>query len=270
MKNTIKKFINNFGYNLIPVEQSPYYELINTERYKPLNINLSGKEFKIADSLSFYYSYQEIFVGEIYKFNSTNHSPLIIDCGSNCGLSILYFRTLFPKSKIIGIEADPYIFEILKTNINNYELSSVELYNCALWDKVTKLDFYSEKADAGRIAYQKEEKTDKLVKIDTRLLSEFIKDKHVDFLKLDIEGAETKVLIECKDYLKNVNNIFIEYHSFSDKEQDLDLILSILKDNHFRYQIQTQFGSRRPFIEKKLQEGTDLQLNIFGYKNQEQ
>ncbi len=268
MKNIIKKIIASLGYKIAPIEKGNYSELLNIERHKPLNIKIARNNFKIADSLSFYYSYKEIFEGEIYKFNSNNNRPNIVDCGSNCGLSILYFKTIFPNSKIKGIEADPYIFEILKSNVNEFKLSDVELFNCALWDEITTVDFYSEKADAGKIILKEETKKDNTIKIKTRLLSNFIKETDIDFLKIDIEGAETRVLAECKNYLKNVKNIFIEYHSFLDKEQNLDLLISILKENNFRYQIQTQFSSAKPYTENKLQEGMDMQLNIFAYRKQ--
>ena len=65
--------------------------------------------------------------------------------------------------------------------------------------------------------------------------------KHVDFLKLDIEGAETTVIKDCADYLGNVDNIFVEYHSFLSEKQTLDELLNILKKTNFRVQIQTQF-----------------------------
>jgi hypothetical protein len=36
--------------------------------------------------------------------------------------------------------------------------------------------------------------------------------EHVDFLKLDIEGAEAGVLNDCQNLLCNVDNIFVEGH----------------------------------------------------------
>ena len=85
-----------------------------------------------------------------------------------------------------------------------------------------------------------------------------------DFLKIDIEGAETVVIEDCADLLINVNNLFVEYHSFDGKEQKLDILLSILKKSGFRYYIYN-FGnlSHHPFEEKKTYLGMDMQLNIY-------
>ena len=37
-------------------------------------------------------------------------------------------------------------------------------------------------------------------------------DDDIDFLKIDIEGAEYAVLKDCSDDLTNVKNLFVEYH----------------------------------------------------------
>lgn len=71
----------------------------------------------------------------------------------------------------------------------------------------------------------------------------------VSFLKLDIEGAEYEVLHECRELLGNVQNIFVEYHSFADKKQELSGILKILENAGFRYYIEhIGVKSHHPFI----------------------
>ena len=49
--------------------------------------------------------------------SNLNKGSYVIDCGANIGMSITYFKRLYPKSKIIGFEPDPKIFETLKKNI---------------------------------------------------------------------------------------------------------------------------------------------------------
>jgi len=87
-------------------------------------------------------------------------------------------------------------------------------------------------------------------------------------LKIDIEGAEYEVLMDCRDSLLNVKNIFIEYHSFNISDQNLSEILQILQKNKFRYFIKSPNNKDAPLINKKskFNPAMDLQLNIFGYK----
>src|SRR5688500_10055596 len=49
---------------------------------------------------------REIFVREIYRFETDIRNPVIIDCGSNIGLSVLYFHKSYPGARILAFEPD--------------------------------------------------------------------------------------------------------------------------------------------------------------------
>jgi len=242
--------------------------LKNAPRYTPISTSILGKPLNLVDGKSFYYSYREICEDEIYKFISNKPNPLIIDCGSNIGLSILYLKQLYPKSKIIGFEADPTVYKTLQANLQSFGYDDVEIYNKALWKEETTLEFSVEGADGGRVAQNEGESFNGRVKVPAVCLSNYLT-QPVDFLKLDIEGAETEVIKECADYLHKVKNLFVEYHSFWEQPQTINEILSILKDADFRVSIRSQFASRQPFIKQPLQLGMDLQLNLFAYRTPE-
>ena len=61
--------------------------------------------------------------------------------------------------------------------------------------------------------------------------------EEIDFLKIDIEGAEFAVLKDCSDNLKNIKNLFVEYHGKYDEMFKLNEILEILLQNNFKYYI---------------------------------
>lgn len=209
--------------------------------------------------------YNEIIVRGMYEFNSSSSTPFIIDLGANIGLSTIYFKRLFPQSKILAFEADKNVFICLRKNLNSFGLKDIDLINKAVWDSDAFVRFLPEGSDAGRVINDFEDGEGELV--ETVRLSTFI-DRKVDFLKIDIEGAECVVLKEIKDRLFFVERIFIEYHSFCNKPQDLDEILAILKIYGFRYHIQQNgFISGKPFISLKEYLKMDLQLNIFGYRS---
>lgn len=240
-------------------------KLSNFPRFQETQTMLDDKIIRIPDAASFLFIYDEMFKKEIYKFDCKKKNPLIIDCGANIGLSVLYFKKLFPSSKVIAFEPDPKIFEILDYNIKAFDLENVALYNTALWNEEKELDFNAEGADGGRLS-DKDNAPDNLVKIKALKLSKFL-DRTVDFLKIDIEGAEYEVLKECETALRNVDKLFVEYHSFCNQEQHLDEILLILKRSGFRYNIQ-HIGvfSKHPFVSINNYSGMDLQLNIFAYR----
>ena len=241
--------------------QEPFDNLKKIPRYTVAKTVLLGKNIELADVPSFFSMYREIFKKEIYKFKTEAKKPYIIDCGANIGLSIIYFKKLYPKAEIIGFEPDKKIFDMLKNNMQSFGYNDVKIIQKALWNKGGETIFFSEGADAGRLA-DKNEMTNPATVMTTSLRGYL--GRPVDFLKIDIEGAEMAVIKDCADLLINVKNLFVEYHSFSDKEQKLDTLLGILKKAGFRYYIYN-FGvlSHHPFEEKKTYLGMDMQLNIY-------
>ncbi|MCS7029372.1 MAG: FkbM family methyltransferase, partial [Bacteroidia bacterium] len=226
--------------------------------------NILGKIIKFVDSASFCFMHNKIFEREVYKFQTKSSRPYIIDAGANVGLSVIYFKKLYPNAEIIALEPDNKIFEVLAFNIKSFGFENVQLIQKALWNEETILRFYSEGADGGRIATQTD--SGKLIEVSTCRLRDFL-NKKVDLLKMDIEGAEVIVLEDCSDLLHNVERLFVEYHSFVGKEQKLYKLLEILEKAGFRYQVQhVGVFSQHPFIRISEYLSMDLQLNIFAYR----
>src|SRR5438128_1359887 len=73
-----------------------YRRLFLRSRFKSDETLLFGNKVKVPDATTFLNSVREIFVDEIYKFE-TNNPKTIIDCGANVGLSAIYFKRLFPS-----------------------------------------------------------------------------------------------------------------------------------------------------------------------------
>lgn len=237
--------------------------LRNIPRYTPTSINLFGSNIQLVDSASFLFMYKEIFEQQIYKFKTQTQKPLIIDGGANIGLSILYFKQLYPDSHIIAFEPDIKVFKTLKKNVDIYALRDVSLVNKAIWSSETILEFMEEGSDGGRVTHIESEQ--KKYQVSTISLCDYLRTP-VDFLKLDIEGAETEVIKDCQDLLCNVNNLFIEYHSFVGEEQTLYIILDIIHKAGFRVHIHPSVTSPQPFYHRYVNYGMDIQLNIFAFR----
>ncbi len=256
--SSAKNFTNNLFSKKSNVNLAELY------RYTKGTTTLFEKPFEYADFASFKFIHEEIFKKEIYKFYTINPKPYIIDAGANIGLSIIYFKMMYPDAEITAFEPDDTIFNVLQKNISSFNLKDVKLIKKGLWNEETILNFFSEGADGGRIAITEDK--NKLIKIETVRLREFI-NRPVDFLKIDIEGAETNVLTDCIDLLPNVERIFVEYHSFVNEPQHLHTLLSSLSTSGFRYYIQ-HIGvySNKPFVKLENYLRMDLQLNIYAFK----
>jgi len=229
------------------------------ERYKAGSSKLLGRRVDFVDCATFIHGFNEIFRNEAYRFYSDRRSPFIIDCGSNIGLSIIFFKNIFPNARIIGFEPDREIFRVLERNVARFEFGNVELHNQAVWKENQRLEFRSEGGYSGRIALKNDSPSYEVRAID---LNPFLEHQDVDFLKLDIEGAEYDVISSIENNLNNVRNMFVEYHSPKDEAQKLSSFLNILERNNFRYYINEAFNPSNPFMNVDELDGMDLQLNI--------
>lgn len=255
------RFIFNIKYRN---EFFEYKKLRKTPRYIEGYSNVLGGKIKFVDSVTLLNGIEEIFNRNNYKFVPKNNNPLIIDCGANIGIGIIYFKKLFPDSRIIAFEADPKICAVLQENVNSFKLNKVDVINKAIWVDNSGIEFMVEGGFSGRI--KKTSDSANLIKVKTARLKDLLFE-HIDFLKIDIEGAETMVIKDCEDALSNVENLFIEYHSHFSEQQSLPDILNILKNAGFRYQIKSAFASELPFVDRKLLVGMDYQAEIFAYRS---
>jgi len=269
MKLFLQLTFRQLYYFLINKKQRQFVKIAfrygNKKRYHKIEVKFNGFRITAVDSLSFVWQYKDIFTDEIYFFESkSNPQPFILDCGANIGTSCLYFKTIYPQARIVAYEADPDIAKVLKDNLRKNKIDDVEVINKAIWINNESMDLCPDGAD-GATVFGNTEK----IKVDAvRLKDILMKETNIDLLKMDIEGAENEVIIDCKEMLSSAKNIFIEYHSFYDNKQKLGDILNVLSENNFRYYIQAVEERKCPFVNKNARNNNtmDLQLNIFAFK----
>ena len=238
-----------------------YYYWLYTSQRKPRRVSgyfiIKGVMVEYGDWGAFLGAYADIFCSQIYDFNSTTDEPIILDVGANIGLATIWWKLRFPKAKIVAIEADPTIFKILEKNIKQFNFDNVELINAAAWVSDGFLKFAPDGSDGGRVAIQGTEiRSISLASVIDRF-------SRIDFLKLDIEGGEHKVMPSIATSLKRVQTFFCEYHSVVGEPQMLESILGVISCAGFRYHLKNLLASEKPFIKITVSCGFDNQLNIF-------
>lgn len=231
---------------------------------RPMQITFGGRPLRISDAEGFIEGYREIFQRGIYHFRCDSTEPLVIDAGANVGLTTIFFKQIYPESRVILFEPDRELFALLRQNIATYGLEKIEAINAAVWKTDGHLPFVSEGGLSGHIASRADEVPEQMRVASVRL-KRFL-DRRIDLLKMDIEGAEFEVLQDCRDELRHIENLFIEYHSAADSEQQLARILQILSGAGFRYHVHEAFTSPRPFLRRNLCGRMDLQLNVFAMR----
>ena len=203
----------------------------NEEKYFTFPLRDTGRNIFLRDAS---YIDRDVFR---YVFCERYHRPpislrpacTILDLGANIGLSVVEMKLRLPKSTIIGVEMDPANFSLAEKNIAN--LGNVTLLNKALWFENTTLRYNTNTdEDAYRIDTYVDGINVPFREIETITIDEILKSiagNRIDFVKMDIEGAEKEVLTRNNEWLSNVGALNIEIH-------DGDFLAPALKELRHR------------------------------------
>jgi FkbM family methyltransferase len=190
------------------------------------------------------YLFREIFIDPQYEFKIGNETPRIIDCGANIGMATLFFKRKFPNCKILAFEPNPKVFELLKRNIDNNGIMDVEIINAGLSDEDGTMDLYIDRENSLISSIEKIRGGEGSTKVNAMRLSKFVEGKKFDFAKIDIEGAESKVVKDLvqSQTLQNIDQYVFEYHhNMTGSDFRLSDFLTVFEKNGFAYNLKTSF-----------------------------
>ena len=188
------------------------------------------------------YLFEEIFLRGEYAFITEKDNPRILDCGANIGFATLFFKWRYPNASIDSFEPDPLTFSILEKNVRENNLTNVRLHNSALSSQNGFTSFFTNDKQPGSLSMSlhQERISSHRIEVRTETLVDYINEGPVDFLKLDVEGAETDIIqhLDSLSLLSGIHEMAIEYHHhIGNSPSRLGEFLSVLERNGFLYQI---------------------------------
>ena len=151
-----------------------------------------------------------IFRTKSYDPGIPEFSPrTIVDAGAHIGMASILFALKYPAAKIIAVEPEAANFTALVRNTAPYK--TITPIHAALWREDGEATLGPSDAHP-KGAFQIVDNGPQRVRAITMgtLMSEAGIDS-VDFLKVDIEGAEVEVFASCP-WITNVRVIAIELH----------------------------------------------------------
>jgi FkbM family methyltransferase len=121
----------------------------------------------------------------------------------------------------VAIEADPDNFELLKRNIALNNLTNVLPLNYAVFSQRTRIKLYEQSASAKYNSIMlTRARTKNYVEVNADTLDSILKlneVNQVNWIKIDVEGAEFEVLKGSTKTLSNENiSLLIEIHNIDD------------------------------------------------------
>ncbi|HEY3989680.1 MAG TPA: FkbM family methyltransferase [Acidobacteriaceae bacterium] len=139
----------------------------------------------------------------------------VIDLGGNAGMASVWFLNTFPRARVVTVEANPDNFPSLEANLHPYGDRSIVVKGGAWWRQTPlALVRRRDEGDASvREALPGDDPATLMDGWDVPALMARAGFDRVDLLKIDIEGAETDLLLNNADrWLPRVRNLSIEFH----------------------------------------------------------
>ena len=231
----------------------------------PKKISIADKTVNYTRDEEIVHCLKEIFFEKSYFFKTNNPNPIIYDCGSHIGMSILFYKLHYPNAIIKAFEPDVTNFQLLNKNIIEWGFNNIELFPNPVWKTDEEIQFAELGAMGGKITSDNKlsplGKSMKAIRLLDLITSE------IDFLKIDIEGAEYEVVVDCQSKLHLIRNLFIEYHSTFEEKFKLIEILKILERSGFDFYIKEANNIYPvPLSKEKINSQFDIQLNIFAFR----
>jgi FkbM family methyltransferase len=157
--------------------------------------HIGGLRLRILDynSIAIFSSDFEFFMEHWFKPES---AQTVVDVGAHVGkYTLRACRMVGPAGRVIAIEAHPINYSLLVENVRLNGGRNVRTVRCAAWNVRTKLGLFigcssghhSLKFDDGRGCLQ----------VQTRTIDDILEEheiEQVDWIKIDVEGAEVEVL----------------------------------------------------------------------------
>ncbi len=220
-----------------------------------LKINYGGYDLKFkAFSAKNYWHLtmgsqdENLFFKKLFKKIKKN--MIIYDIGGHVGMYTL------PFAKIVGNNGKVYVFEPENNGLNSInqnlainEITNVKSFPFAISDKTSKSNFYVRPDKDTHSLFENSpapSKTGKqnILNIQTYTIDDLIKKGFAipDFIKIDTEGAELKILDGIKLNYEKLKYIFIEIHptalaleNIKNPEEVLEKKLTDLGFGYFEY-----------------------------------
>jgi len=233
--NATSRFIKKFFREYLPLKLMVIFseegKIIKNIQGNKMILNLNDRG--ISRELALYGCHEKNSTEQTKKLIISGMN--ILEVGGNIGYYLLIEAKLTgPKGKIYVFEPSPHNVELLEKNIKLNNYYNVEIFPYAVGDSNSWAKFYISKR-SNLCGFNKTEDNENILDVRIIKLDDFLKDKKVDFIRMDIEGYEKEALMGLKETLNSARApkyFFIEIHclALNKKGSSAGEIINYLKN----------------------------------------
>jgi len=183
---------------------------------------------------------------------SPQPGDIVIDVGAGIGQEIVVFSKLVgPQGRVIAIEAHPRTCEALRRTVEKSQLSNVTVINVAVADAEGELKI-SDRTNhiANSVMAVSEGISVRAATLDDLMME--LRINHIDYLKMNIEGAEKLAIRGMTRTINSIRHVAIACHDFLADEggpedtRTMSIVRPFLEENGFR--ITERADDPRPWV----------------------
>jgi FkbM family methyltransferase len=139
----------------------------------------------------------------------------VCELGSNVGLGLAGLAALYPNARVLGVEPDPANAALARLNIEPWQ-DRCAVVEAAIWDEDVELTVEGDEEYGLRVRPRRDDDAPSMPRIAAitidSLLAEHMPEGTIDYLHLNIEGAEPRVLRAAQGWASRVRSIRVELH----------------------------------------------------------
>lgn len=181
---------------------------------------------------SYFYDKKEFMFLSKYLKNT----DIVFDVGANIGIYSLWISKFVTEGKIIAFEPDPKNYQRCQEQLLNNKLGQVVLEDIALSSENGKLKFSTGKDMENHLLLDIQEiDNETTIQVESKKMDLYCEDKNItaiDFIKIDVEGAE-KFVFEGASQLLNSQKIKCILFEVNQQKEKFDTndeqLMNILK-----------------------------------------
>lgn len=181
----------------------------------------------------------------------------VVDAGAFPGVTTFVLsKAVGDNGCVVAIEPDPWNYEVLRWTVEKNNLKNVIVLNKGLWSQKKIIPFSSglklqSRFNAGNDTLYRISKTINIETVTIDGLKELLRLKRIDFIKMDIEGAEIEAISGAQKTLKESQPILsiATYHTVNGL-QTWEYIGPFLKE--YGYHTITGIPVSLPLVETNL------------------
>src|SRR5215217_7034224 len=212
------------------------------------------------------YNHMTIREDDIIENFQPKSEGIVVDVGAHYGrYTLIAAKRIGPKGKVIAIEADPKNFDMLNKNIKLNKLEHVITLNYAASSNKSKVKLSIPKKESGHTIYSSimpgRAPTEVFIEVNANTLDNLLPEngisvEQVNWIKIDVEGAELEVLKGATNVLSKGKDIalLIEIHNIEDGKTLYEPIMDLLNNYNFKKEFEKIYeGGERHVIVRKQQ-----------------